>query len=143
MHYKIDNPDISGIRSIKISGRTSILDILRLLLAGADLLMRHHSRKIIVDITEEEGKFNVMDTLELVKQYPQYLRKFKFAIVDKPENYDKLKTHESMALKRGFRMFGFIDKDSAADWLNGSTYNERERCKTKLCGIPNCTEADD
>ncbi len=124
MQLEIKNPDEHGITMIKISGETSVLDIFKLLLNSAKLLMEKKGDKILVDITEEVGKFNLMDTYEIVSKYPQYLRKYKFAIVDRGENHDKIKMHETMALKRGFRMFGFTDKDEAVEWLKSEVYNE-------------------
>jgi hypothetical protein len=143
MQYVIGKMGEQGINYINISGKTTIPDIIKLVLNSAELLMNKRSTKILVNITEEEGKFNMMETLELIKKYPQHLRKYKFAIVDRQENYEKLLTHQSMALKRGFRMFGFTDEESAINWLNSSMYNEKQPCTTRLCGIPNCTEAPD
>jgi hypothetical protein len=124
MQYEIKNLTDPGIIMIKISGETSVLDLTNLLLNAAKLLMGNKSDKIFIDITEEKGKFNLMDTYELVQKYPQYLRRYKFAILDRKENEHKIKMHETMALRRGFRMFGFTDKDEAIEWLVSEVYNE-------------------
>ena len=113
-----------GIFSIKLSGESSLLDIFKLTKNAYTILSRKKTEKILIDITEQINKFNLMDTFEIVQHYPDFFRKYKVAELDKPMNLEKMKMHEKMALKRGFRIFGFTEKDEAEKWLLGDTHNE-------------------
>jgi hypothetical protein len=124
MKITFPKEEIPGVFTVKLSGETTIQDIFKLLKTAIIILARKKSDKILIDITEELNKFNLMDTLEIVEHYPDMLRKYKIAVLDLPKNYEKIKMHEKMANKRGFRVFGFTDKDDAVKWLLGDTHNE-------------------
>lgn len=115
---------IPGIFTVKLSGETSIFDIFKLLKTSIKILTGKKHDKVLLDITDEKNKFNMMETLEIVEHYPAMLRKYKIAVLDLPKNIEKIKMHEKMAVKRGFRVFGFTDKDEAVNWLLGDTHNE-------------------
>ena len=85
----------------------------------------HDGKLLLVDISGIEKRPGVGETYFMVKRYPPVARRFRIAVIDRPENRSFSSFHETVCFNDGFRVKHFHEPDEARNWLLGRTPDER------------------
>jgi hypothetical protein len=116
--WKISGKVIDDCLCITLLGSSSEEEILNeitptvLKLAG-----EYHTPRIFVDVRPFESRLGVVQTFLSVEEYPDFMRFYKIAVVDIPENRPTFQFHELVAQNRGFNIRFFTDFETAKNWL--------------------------
>ena len=118
MSYKIETLIDQGIVAVSFIGENDINDFRSAREVVAQELKKNALKKILVDGTLCENKMSIFEDFEFTKKHADYFPVgTSIAIVDRPEEIERLNVVETVALNRGTNKSIFTNKSDAKDWL--------------------------
>lgn len=91
-------------------------------------------KRVLIDIRRMSGGLDTLETYEVagheIPRQESVRRALRAAILDRPENIERIRFFETVAVNRGLNVKVFADEDLAVEWLltdAGNTAASRDR----------------
>lgn len=119
MGYSLSHSSRDGTLRIDLSGTIATSGLRELLQDVVRITRSENAERILVDVRGLADEIGPVDTLNLIKEYPQDTASLlrRVAVLERPEQAYAHGFHETAAQNRGHRLRHFTDRAQAEAWL--------------------------
>ena len=117
MAYELASVFNEGLLEITIKGQGSKDEVKELVLEVIDLAQRSNPENLLIDLRLAQGRLSILETFNIVYNYPRDTPQIRTVVVDSEENKSRLKFYETVSVNMGHPFRYFADIDKARAWL--------------------------
>jgi len=134
MNYEIELFERDGFVAAVLSGVRTPETLIKAAVRATSFCSERQVKHLLIDLRDMTGGLDTLETYEVAgRELPRQeavRRVLRSAILDRPENIERIRFFETVALNRGLNVRVFADEGLAVEWLladAGDTAASRDR----------------
>lgn len=115
--YQLSSSMNDGFLEIIITGKLTETNKKKIIDELCNVTKEKNVKKVLIDLCKLNGRLGILESYDIIRNYPPHMYNILFATVDIPENADYQSYCEVTALNAGQKGKCFTDIDEARVWL--------------------------